>query len=77
MSHWHRLLASGLIKHQPRQGNGRLLLDSLGSCDLGLTEVGLHLGLEHGEQEPDPVQVLDVSPDVGVGGEVGENSDDL
>ena len=37
----------------------------------------MNLGLKHCKEEPDPVQVLDVMADVGVGCKVGQDSDNL
>ena len=37
----------------------------------------MNLGLKHGKEEPDPVQVLDVVADVGIGCKVGQDSDNL
>ena len=61
----------------PWESNSRFLLNSFCRRNFSLTKLGVNLGLKHGKEEPDTVQVLDVVADVGVGCKVGQDSDNL
>ena len=52
-------------------------MNSFCGRNFSLTKLGVNLGLKHGKEEPDPVQVLDVVADVGIGCKVGQDSDNL
>ena len=61
----------------PGESNCRFLLNPFGGCDFCLTEVLTDFGFQHGQQEADPIQGLDVVTNVRVGSQVRQNCDNL
>jgi hypothetical protein len=61
----------------PGESNCRFLLNPFGGCDFCLTEMLTDFGFQHGQQEADPIQGLNVVTNVRVGSQVRQNCDNL
>ncbi len=55
------LLIKAAVMYEPREGNGRFLLDSFGRGNFCLTKLPTYLRLQHGQQEADTVKVLGIN----------------